>query len=259
MQAVIKSAVTRAVLATVSLTDRGNGYFDYEWRTIVDKDGQGTQITIVTSVYADSGYTTRSDSYGDKGEAYTILDIQRLAGGGGGGDVDYKKIEKIVSKVIGDVESTETPEVDLSPVLEGLKKLQKLVGAIEIPEIEIIPEHVCDDAPILEAISKLSDAVQNIPTDTPDAVDLSPVLDKLDEQGRNMETKQDESKEKADTSVADLKDFIPKALKDVLESTTYSTEVVMKPSVMNEKPATEDTQEEPEEVDPVEIGSKFLS
>ena len=70
VQAVIRNAQTDALIATVNLTDQGSRRFSKNWQVTADASGQGFYISILTSVYTNSGYTTKSQNYGDKMETY---------------------------------------------------------------------------------------------------------------------------------------------------------------------------------------------
>ena len=73
VRGVIKDAINDSVLATVDLDDKGSQYFRYNWKVVYDNVmARGRYITIVTSVYTDSGYTTKSENYGDEINTYLL-------------------------------------------------------------------------------------------------------------------------------------------------------------------------------------------
>ena len=64
VQAVIRNSRTNAIIDTINLTDRDGYRFSKEWQVPADPSGEGLVIDIVTSIYTDSGYTTKSENYG---------------------------------------------------------------------------------------------------------------------------------------------------------------------------------------------------
>jgi hypothetical protein len=102
VQAVIRNARTDALIATINLDDNGDRRFSKAWLVPADVSGRGFWISILTSVYTDSGYTTKSSNYGDKMDTYLIQDRYVFNPNyplPTGQDIDYKRIEKIVSNV----------------------------------------------------------------------------------------------------------------------------------------------------------------
>src|SRR5947209_2026571 len=85
VRAVIRNAYTDAIIDTLDLTDKGSQRFSKNWQVPADPSGQGFYISIVTSVYTDSGYTTKNPNYGDEENTYLVQDRVPLARHGGGG------------------------------------------------------------------------------------------------------------------------------------------------------------------------------
>lgn len=166
IRAVIRKAVDNTVIATVNLVDKGGRYFVYNWEVPADVSGEGFYISIVTSVYTDSGYTTKADMYAD--EFYTYLVAERpsamqLLGAGGGSDISYKRIEDIVSKSIKnikfpEIKPVEVKDVDLSGleanIASGFKDLIGRIKAIIIPA----PEKVDYDK-LAAMVTKSTDSI----------------------------------------------------------------------------------------------------
>jgi len=182
VRAVVRNSRTDAVIDTVNLTDRTNRRFTALWQVIADTSGQGLFVDICTSVYTDSGYTTKSENYGDESETYLIDNRQKATGGGASGDVDYKKIKKMLSEAIStikipdqkEIEMPEYPETDLSMVHEQLESIISLVTAIPLPE-------KVDLQPVLDAIDMSEDRIRQSVLDIPEApkVDFEPVLEAI--------------------------------------------------------------------------------
>src|SRR5688572_8979423 len=86
VRAVVRNAYTDEIIATLDLTDKTGQRFKKDWHVPGDPSGQGFYISIVTSVYSDNGYTTKSDSYGDEENTYLVQErVLPLMRGGGGG------------------------------------------------------------------------------------------------------------------------------------------------------------------------------
>lgn len=166
VRAVIRNAKTDAIIQVdgnnyVNLTDQGSQRFTKNWLVPADASGQGFYISILTSVYTDSGYTTKSENYGDKIETYLVQDRVNAnlggLGGGGGSDIDYKKIRKIVDEVVKQrlKEDIDMPEMPEFP---------------EIPPFPEFPEMPDVVAPLKEAVGEIK---RTIVANKPEATDLS--------------------------------------------------------------------------------------
>lgn len=150
VQAVIRNSISDEIIDTINLTDKTGGRFLKTWEVPADVSGFGFYIDITTSVYSDSGYTTKATAYGDELEDYLVFDRIKGSGGGGGGadiDVDYKKIEKILIKTIEPL--TSLKNIDLGPVLKKIEGVINKVDGIKIPP----PENI-NLIPALEAIRR---------------------------------------------------------------------------------------------------------
>lgn len=180
VRAVIRNARTDVLIDTINLTDRGSRRFSLPWQVPADPSGQGFYISVLTSVYMDSGYTTKSDIYSEEMETYLVDNRFRNLGGGGGDDVSYSKIRKIFEDVLKEFFFTKEGVFkffqDLSPIskafsLLGLSKLsdwmEKTTNKLNIISVkaDVIRENVSeinmpefektDLQPILTAISKI--------------------------------------------------------------------------------------------------------
>jgi hypothetical protein len=176
VQAVIYNARTNALIGTVNLTDNGSGDFSKDWQTPSDSSGLGLYIKIITSVYTDSGYTTKSPNYGDEGQILLIQDRFANMGGGGGAYVDYKKIEGFIKNEIANLPKPEpVKETDLQPIISRLENIEESLNNIEIPAQE-----KTDLSQVLQAISETLREVKNIEIPEQKETDLSPVMKKLD-------------------------------------------------------------------------------
>lgn len=128
-RATIINSVTGATIDSFNLTDNGGKYFSKLWITPADVSGSGLQITISTTVYDDSGYSTESVVYGTSKQTYIVKDLAgaRLFGGyAGPGDrtpsVDYEKIKRIVLEIIKGIPPAD--KYDDSKIHERLNELE---------------------------------------------------------------------------------------------------------------------------------------
>ena len=198
LRAVVRNATSGATIDTVDLATQGNRIYATAWQTPADPSGRGLFITITTSVYTDSGYTTKSDVYGEESDTFVVFDrfnsLQLLAAQisaivGSENEIDYKRIKKMIdalydkiSNRLTKIESKEDPEpINLKPVLESLGVLRSAIKAIDIPP----PADPVDVDPLIKTlssgISDLKIAISDIDIPPPaDPVDLAPVGTRLD-------------------------------------------------------------------------------
>lgn len=103
VQAIIRDLKTNAILATINLTDVGNGRFIGYWHVVQDSTGRGREIEIEKTVYEDSGYSQISGMYGRWLDRYMIYELKPLGGTGGGftQNIDLKQIESIFERKTG--------------------------------------------------------------------------------------------------------------------------------------------------------------
>lgn len=194
VQAVIRDSISGDTIDTVRLTNKTNGRFTKLWEVPADVSGLGFYIDIETTVYDDSGYTSKASTYTVENEQYLVFDRIMKAGGGGGGgtDVDYKKIQKMIDGVIEALPEA-TEEADLKPLVKAIASLKKSVDAIEMPEIPSV-----EFAPVLEAISSSKDDVLKAIEDKPvtPETDLSPVIDAVGGVSDDVKSESADTREK---------------------------------------------------------------
>lgn len=153
VRAVIKDAVNDKVLATVDLADKGSYYYRTNWKVVWDNTmARGRFLTITTSVYSDSGYTTKSENYGDEVETYLVqerFDSSRAYGSSeGGGAIDYRELRKVFGEEIGKVKKPKA--IDIAELAKEVAKVV-VINLPEEKEVEVI-----DLTPLENSINKLS-------------------------------------------------------------------------------------------------------
>jgi len=137
VRAVIRNSLSGAILATLNLTDNGNGYFSKEWITPSDPSGTGLQLSVLMTVYDDSGYTTESLVYGTELENYIVKDLagSRSSFGGSGAmgasaqqarEIDYARIKKIIEETVKNIQFPEIkipeiPQIDVDDLKGDIK------------------------------------------------------------------------------------------------------------------------------------------
>lgn len=212
VRAVVLNANTRETIETINLTDNGNGYFYYNWNVPYYQDE--TYIDILVTTYDDSGYTTINGIYGTEKFQYVIRDTRRIMGGGGGTDIDYEKLRKIIKEEIGKMTFPEMPETDLLPLFNRLSRLEQLIK-------ENKPQNP-DYSGILSSINSVRDDLKREIAKNKTEVDLKGIENKID----NIESKVVDKFEKSAKSVVkdliDVVDKIPDNLKDFSKNLKFT-------------------------------------
>lgn len=103
VQAVIYNVQNNAVIAKVNLTGLGSQKFSQAWQVLGNPGMMGFYISIVTTVYTDSGYTQVSPTYSTDEHTYLIQQryVPALGPNGGGIEFDYKMIRKLIQEELG--------------------------------------------------------------------------------------------------------------------------------------------------------------
>jgi hypothetical protein len=237
VQAIVYDA-DGSVVDTVNLTDLGGQRFQKRYRVPVDRSGQGAYISVVTSVYTDSGYTTKSSNYGDEETTYLIFDQLTNRSGGGGANIDYGTIRRILEEELDkrekeekEIKFPEFPEMPEIPKYDGL--FDKALAEIKTVKnlIEQLPKKKTDISPVLFGIQNLADAIENKAV-TPET-DLTPVMGELatvaDVVARELEQHYQRSEEQKE----EIKEVIVETVRDSMENTEFTGEIGIIPKRMN--------------------------
>lgn len=211
VRAVIKNIRTNETLDTVDLTDLGDRQFKKDWQIPADTSGNGFWIGIVTSVYSDSGYTTKAATYLDEYETYLVFDRKNpwMGNGGGGAEFDYSKIKKIVMECIDSIQMPIIPdqrEPDLTGVYNSLEFIKNQVSSIKIPK----PEKL-DLSKIVEKLDSLKESIDEIEMPEIPETDLSPVI-------QGHESAREELKGHVTASGEDIKAKVTEAIKELMDN-----------------------------------------
>lgn len=191
VRAVIRNSKTDATIATLDLVDQTGQRFTKEWLVPADPTGLGFYISIVTSVYDDSGYTTKSQNYGDEETTYLIQD--RYVWNPNypvGPDIDYKRIKKMIDEAVAKIHIPEPLEQKVVTVTK------EVVREVRIPEVQVVESQKSPDlSPVLKAIEAVSKKVDDKEvTKVPEfpKVDFTPVLKAITQSSNDIQRKIDE-------------------------------------------------------------------
>jgi len=223
VRAVIRNAYSDDIIATLNLTDKGSQRFKYDWLVPQDPSGQGFYISIVTSVYTDSGYTTKSENYSDEENTYLIQERVLQRGGGGGGGIDAFNLRRIIGEEL-DKRQKDDPETEDEPtepeepmrwdeVLTVLKELRRLVEAIE-------PAKPTDLSPVFDGIRYLAQCIDEKPVT--DATDITPILEAVRELGERVGNRQDAFAAALQSFDEDTVEKLTTALANVVKQSTFN-------------------------------------
>lgn len=184
VQAVVRNSATGATLETVNLTDAGGQRFTGNYNVGADAGGNGFFIDITTTVYTDSGYTTKNANYGIETMTYHVQQQWSHAQGlgGGGADVDYKKVRAIVKDELSKLEKPQKPR-DMAPEILGSERRIKQAVSDAVTAIKIPEQKDVDLTPVTQAVDNAVNTLL-LAVDSKEvtpATDLAPVLERLQE------------------------------------------------------------------------------
>lgn len=193
VRAVIRNSKTDTTIATLDLEDQTGQRFTKEWLVPADPSGLGFYVSIVTSVYDDSGYTTKSQNYGDEETTYLVQD--RYIWNPNypvGADIDYKRIKKMIDEAIATIQIPKPLEQKVVTITK------EVVKEVRVPEVRIVESQRSPDlSPILKAIAAVGKKVDDKEvTEVPEQekIDVSPIIDKIDLMSTTLGKKMDNLK-----------------------------------------------------------------
>lgn len=204
VQAVIRNAYTDAIITTLNLDFKSNQRFTKAWKVPQDPSGEGFYVSIVSSVYTDSGYATKSDNYGDEEQSYLVVDNPNALGArgsggmsantpGNGGGLIGRDVRDIISeelkKILPELKPEKPKEVTVEKPTDYSTHFEQLLRAIEANKPEK-PEKV-DLDPVFTAISEVKKAIDDkkIPE-----LDIEPIMHALSMMHEGSEITADELK-----------------------------------------------------------------
>ncbi len=156
VQAVIRNARTDTVIATVNLTDQTGRRFSKVWQVPADPSGQGFWISILTTVYDDAAYTTKSPSYGENMEQFLVQERYNFnigGGSGGGSDITPKKFKALMSEVLDEKLKDKKAEV-ITVTKEIVVKIPTPMEMPKMPDIGPLTKMCAGMDAMLASMSK---------------------------------------------------------------------------------------------------------
>lgn len=133
IRATVYDSLTRDIISTQSLVSRGNGLWSSTVLAPGDGSGFGRHIHVIIKVYTDSGYSILSDIYNQQIDKYLVKSSNKFGGGGSGGgaDIDYDKIRRIMKTLFEDYKDA---PISFDKIEKKLNEISGKVSDIEIPE-----------------------------------------------------------------------------------------------------------------------------
>lgn len=161
VQAVIRNSKTDALISTVNLDSKGSRRFTKNYIVPADPSGEGLWISILTSVYTDSGYTTKSGNYADKMESY-LVQARPVFNPNypipTGQDISYEKIKKIISEVVSSKKEHSLSLSEIKPDFELINNAIDLVNR----KIDVLNSKSVDLSPIKDEINTSRSVVSGL-------------------------------------------------------------------------------------------------
>jgi len=216
------------LLATVDLEDQGSQNFLKIWKVPYDNIFQrGKFILLVTSTYTDSGYTTKSENYGDEFQTHLVQerwDMSKISSVGGGG-ITTKDVKKVIKKELENIKFPKAKDIkfpkqteyeaNFKDITKELDKIRTLVGTL--------PAKNNDLSPVVSRLNELSKDVKTKPV-TP-ITDLKPILKIIKEiRGESVENKKEANKllnileKKLTTAIDEItKTAVKKTVPDIIQ------------------------------------------
>jgi uncharacterized protein YjbJ (UPF0337 family) len=215
VRAVVRNSLTDVVLKTINLADAGGGRFE---GTYLVPPADGTYFDITTMVYSDAGYTTQDTMYADETNQYLGAIRWGLqywnAGNGGGADIDYKKIRKIVEEEVGKITTLSQEEVSgivskaTNEIQKAIESTHKAVSDIVIPEVVIPEQKEVDLSPVQNKLQEVTMLIGELKAETESKSDnilatIGGVAEQQDARITEVSGKQDEFRELLETRHAE--------------------------------------------------------
>ena len=224
VRAVIRYAYTDVLITNLDLDLKGDQRYSKNWQVVADPSGQGTYISIVTSVYTDAGHTTKSENYGDEENTYRVFDDMSPAMKGGGG-LDMRTTRRIIEESLEKMKFPEQEKISIPKQKEYDDKFNELTrGLSDIKTlVASIPTENVNLSPLMTRLNELSQEVKTKPVTK--ETDLNPVLDSI----REAQDERDVNRSEMTGLIDILKQELTDTMKQmVMEAVTEATPEAMK-------------------------------
>lgn len=224
VRAVIRYAYTDVLITNLDLDLKGDQRYSKNWQVVADPSGQGTYISIVTSVYTDAGHTTKSENYGDEENTYRVFDDMSPAMKGGGG-LDMRTTRRIMEESLEKMKFPEQEKISIPKQKEYDDKFNELTrGLSDIKTlVASLPAENVNLSPLMTRLNELSQEVKTKPVTK--ETDLNPVLDSI----REAQDERDVNRSEMTGLIDILKQELTDTMKQmVMEAVTEATPEAMK-------------------------------
>ena len=238
VRAVIRYAYTDVLITNLDLDLKGDQRYSKNWQVVADPSGQGTYISIVTSVYTDAGHTTKSENYGDEENTYRVFDDMSPAMKGGGG-LDMRTTRRIIEESLEKMKFPEQEKISIPKQKEYDDKFNELTrGLSDIKTlVASIPTENVNLSPLMTRLNELSQELKTKPVTK--ETDLKPMIkllqDKMEDNKDDREINRKEMKDILSSLESNLSDVMEKKLPEAMKEITFTVPPVKMSSQNIEK------------------------
>lgn len=236
VQAVIRNAYTDVIIATLNLDSKGSQRYSKTWKIPADPSGEGFYVSIVTSVYTDSGYTTKSTTWGADENTYLVVDNNNIKNGSGnsgigmGGGLAMRDVRDIVSEELNKILPQITPkeveplEITMPESIDYTPQLIDIRNSIDSLKESIPSAQNFDLSSVILNLKTIEGLINAI--DIPE-LDLTPVLNELKDTSENSDLTARELKDTLVTAeksiISGMTEAFNKSMKNINFATTFVT------------------------------------
>lgn len=219
VRAVVRDA-DGSLLSNVDLVDKGSQRFQTAWAVVADPSGMGRYISIITSVYTDSGYTTKSPNYGDEENTYLVFD-RVLPSQRGGGGMSARDVRRVIKEELelAKPDPIKFPEAPEQKVYE--MRWDELLLAMEVVRQAVIkvPTEATDTAPLVAKMDALASAIEE--KEVTPVTDLTPVLERLTDDKDDTEVSQEDVRSRLDEIEENILKTMPVEINKAIAGTKF--------------------------------------
>ena len=239
VRAVIRYAYTDVLITNLDLDLKGDQRYSKNWEVVADPSGQGIYISIVTSVYTDSGYTTKSENYGDEINTYLIQErvLGSLKSGGG---LDMRTTRRIIEESLEKIKFPEQEKISIpkqkeydnkfNEMAQGLSDIKTLIASIPTENVNL--------SPLMTRLNELSQEVKTKPVTK--ETDLNPVLKKMEEGSKgnreDRELNRRELNDRLDLIEDKIIEIVSNSIQKEMKGVEFTIPMNMKPKEQKETP-----------------------
>jgi len=241
VRAVIRNAAGD-IIDAVNLASQGGQRYQASWRVPADTSGQGAYISVVTSVYVDSGYTSKSENYGDEETTYLIFDRVMPAMRGGGGGLARRDVRDVIREELAKLPQPE--KIEIIPDFPEMKWGDVLSNIAYLADaVEKLPKEQTSLEPLKAPLEAIKRAIEEKPVTK--AADLSSVVSAITELkaqvvelGKEQNLSADELRNYMEGMEQTLSEKIATSVTEAVEQTEFVTTQTVTPA---RKPRQEET------------------